>query len=76
MAAQNMPPSSPANKTSTTYTAGLSGVARKATPPAKMAPMMNCPSAPMFQMLARKHTARPSAIRISGVALSVSSEMA
>ena len=38
--------------------------------------MTNCPSAPMFHTLARKHSARPSAIRISGVALMDSSDRA
>ena len=44
-----------------------------ATPLAKIAPRMNCPSAPMFQTLERKHTARPSAISSSGVAFTASS---
>jgi hypothetical protein len=69
MAAHNMPPSTPAIRMATTMARGESGVACIATPPAKIAPRMYWPSAPMFQTLARKHSARPSAIRISGVAL-------
>ncbi|MNY74802.1 hypothetical protein D3C86_2139170 [compost metagenome] len=38
-----------------------------------MAPMINCPSAPMFQLFERKQTERPTAIRISGAALIASS---
>jgi len=37
---------------------------------------MNCPSAPMFQILARKHTASPSPIKIKGVALMLNSDKA
>ena len=48
---------------------GESGVACIAMPPANTAPRMYWPSAPMFHTLARKHSARPSAISISGVAL-------
>ena len=44
--------------------------------PEHSAPTVNWPSAPMFQMLARKHTASPSAHRISGIDLSNSSLMA
>ena len=47
-----------------------------ATPPARIAPRTNWPSAPMFHTLERKHTASPSAISSSGVALTVSSPSA
>ena len=38
-----------------------------------IAPMVNWPSAPMFQLLERYPTASPTAIRMSGVALTTSS---
>ena len=44
-----------------------------ATPPPAMAPMASCPSAPMFQTLARKPMAMPTATGSSGVAFSPSS---
>jgi hypothetical protein len=50
--------------------------ASSATPPAAMAPNTNCPSAPMFHTFERKHTASPSAMMSSGVALTISSPMA
>ncbi len=40
-----------------------------------MAPTVNCPSAPMFQTLARKPMAKPTAHSTSGVALTISSPM-
>ena len=75
-AAQAMPPSTPASSTAPTIQRPLSLSASSATPPAAMAPMMNWPSAPMFQTLERKHTASPSAISSSGVALTLSSPSA
>ena len=50
--------------------------AATATPAAATAPMTNCPSAPMFHTFERKHTAKPSAIKSRGVALSASSPRA
>ena len=44
----------------------VSSVAASATRPAQMAPRMNWPSAPMFQMLARKLTASPRPMSSSG----------
>ncbi len=38
-----------------------------------MAPAESCPSAPMFQTLERYESARPTAIRISGVILTIRS---
>ena len=48
----------------------------KATPPAATAPMTNCPSAPMFQTLERKQTAKPKAMINKGVAFTISSPKA
>jgi hypothetical protein len=79
MAAQAMPPSTPASRMGSTMPRPIqasSGPACIATQPAASAPTTNCPSAPMFHTLERKHTARPSAIRISGVALIDSSDSA
>ena len=73
MPAHSMPPSTPASSTGTTMKRLVSGPACIAIQPAHSAPTMNCPSAPMFQMLERKHTASPSAISTSGVALMLSS---
>ncbi len=50
--------------------------ASSAMPPAATAPITNWPSAPMFHTLERKHTASPSAISSSGVALTMSSPIA
>ena len=40
-----------------------------------MAPTVSWPSAPMFQMLARKHTASPTPISTSGAVLTISSSI-
>ncbi len=69
IAAQPMPPTMPATRITITMARGESGVACIAMPPAKIAPRMYWPSAPMFQTLARKHSDRPSAISTSGTAL-------
>ena len=76
MPAQTMPPRMPASSTGTTIQRPVSGPACMATPLAKMAPTMNCPSAPMFHTLERKHTDRPSAMSSSGVAFMASSDSA
>ena len=76
IAAHNMPPTTPARITGTTIHAPVLLSASSATPPAKIAPRMYCPSAPMFQTLERKHTASPSAMISSGVALTSSSPTA
>ena len=76
MPAQAMPPSTPASRMATTIQRPVSLSASSATPPAAMAPNTNWPSAPMFQTLERKHTARPSAMISSGVALTISSPSA
>ena len=76
IAAQAMPPSTPASRMATTIQRPVSLSASRATPPASTAPMTNWPSAPMFQTLERKHTARPSAMTSSGVALTISSPSA
>ena len=76
MPAHAMPPSTPAISTATTIQRPVSLPASSATPPAAMAPMTNWPSAPMFQMLERKHTANPRAISKSGVAFTASSPSA
>ena len=68
-----MPPTTPAAITAMKNQLPVAAVACIATPLAKIAPTMNCPSAPMFQTLERKHTARPSAISSSGVAFTASS---
>jgi hypothetical protein len=47
-----------------------------AMPLAAIAPTTNWPSAPMFQTLERKQTARPRAMSSSGVAFIASSERA
>ena len=70
-----MPPATPASRMATTIQRPVSGPASSATPAANTAPRMNCPSAPMFHTLERKHTASPSAMISSGVALTISSEM-
>ncbi len=76
MPAHTMPPSTPASNTSTTVKRPALASADKATADAKMAPIRYCPSAPMFQTLDRKHTANPSAMISSGVALTMSSDKA
>ena len=76
MPAHSMPPSTPASSTASTIQRPVSLPASSATPPAAMAPMTNCPSAPMFHTLERKHTARPRAISSSGVAFTPSSPSA
>ncbi len=73
IAAQTMPPSTPATSTAATIQRPVSLSASIATPLAAIAPSTNWPSAPMFQTFERKHTARPSAISISGVAFIASS---
>ena len=73
IAAQHIPPTTPAAMTATKNQPPVVGVACIATPLAKIAPTMNWPSAPMFQTLERKQTARPSAISSSGVAFTASS---
>ncbi len=71
--AHSAPPTAPP----TTISGSSSGLVLpskyNAMPPPAIAPTMYWPSAPMFQTLARKPTARPTAISISGVALSSSS---
>ena len=76
MPAHTMPPAMPATRMPATIHWLVSLSASSATPPAAMAPNTNCPSAPMFHTLARKHTARPSAMISSGVALTISSPSA
>src|SRR5262245_56480806 len=71
-----MPAAVPAPSIPSTIHPLVASLACNATPPAPMAPRMNCPSAPMFQTLLWKHTARPSPIRSSGTALSDSSASA
>ena len=71
-----MPPSTPASSTGTTIQPPVVGPALSATPEAKMAPIRYWPSAPMFHTLERKHTASPSAMMSSGVALTMSSDKA
>ena len=73
-----MPPSTPASRIGDDDASApaVSGPACIATRRRRCAPTTNCPSAPMFHTLERKHTARPSAIRISGVALIDSSDSA
>jgi hypothetical protein len=71
-----MPPTTPASTTGTTIQAPVPLSASRATPPAKIAPMMYWPSAPMFQTFERKHTASPSAMISSGVALTINSPSA
>ncbi len=39
-----------------------------------MAPSVYCPAAPMFQTLARKQTASPAPISVSGIAFTSTSE--
>src|SRR5262249_7790308 len=71
--AQTMPPAMPATSSATTTQRPAPGPATSTTPVAAIAPRMYCPSAPMFQTLARNAMARPSAIIASGVALIASS---
>ena len=74
--AQAMPPSTPASKMAGTIHGPVVLSASSATPPATTAPITNWPSAPMFHTLERKHTASPSAMSSSGVALTMSSPKA
>ncbi|KAF1041242.1 MAG: hypothetical protein GAK34_03021 [Delftia tsuruhatensis] len=76
MPAQTMPPSMPATRMAGTIQGPVVLSASSATPPAATAPITNWPSAPMFHTLERKHTASPSAISSSGVALTASSPSA
>ena len=76
MAAQNMPPAIPAIKTAAMIQLPVWLSAIKATPEAVTAPITNCPSAPMFHTLERKHTAKPKAMMSKGVALTISSDRA
>ena len=70
-----MPPTTPATSTGERRTSRRCRcVACIATPLAEIAPTTNWPSAPMFQTLERKQTARPSAISSSGVAFTASSD--
>src|SRR5438105_5703887 len=71
-----MPPATPATRIATTIQRPVCGPACIAMPLAAIAPMMNWPSAPMFQTLERKHSARPSAIKSSGVAFIANSDNA
>ncbi len=73
IAAQHMPPITPATSTGTKNQPPVVALACIATPLAAIAPRTNCPSAPMFQTFERKQSARPSAIRSSGVAFTASS---
>jgi len=73
MAPHAMPPTAPA-----TIIAGSSSelslsAGCKASPVAAMAPIVSCPSAPIFQTLPRNPTASPTAISTSGDALTSSS---
>ena len=76
MPAHTMPPAMPAIRMAATIHWPVVLSARSATPPAAIAPKTNWPSAPMFHTLARKHTARPSAMIRSAVALTISSPSA
>ena len=69
-----MPPRMPASIIAGRIQRPVSPQVASATPPPAMAPMVSWPSAPMFQTLARKPTARPTAIMISGAAFTPSSE--
>ena len=77
MPAQTMPPTAPARtrsgKKAQRFTGIWLAVTTSASPPPRMPPTRNCPSAPMFQTLARKASPSPTAQRMSGVALSPSS---
>ena len=73
IAAHSPPPIAPAT-TIAGSTSRLSVLWKpSATPVAATAPIRNWPSAPMFHTFARKPTASPTAISISGVAFSRSS---
>jgi hypothetical protein len=76
MPAQTMPPAMPATRIAATIQEPVVLSAMSATPPAAIAPNTNCPSAPMFHTLERKHTASPSAMMSSGVAFTISSPSA
>ena len=71
--AQSAPPIAPATIISGSSSGLVLPSKYSAMPPPAIAPTMYWPSAPMFQTLARKPTARPTAISISGVALRKSS---
>src|ERR1700676_5430427 len=74
MAAQAIPPSAPNSIIVGSSQTWPPLPKRSASQPEQMAPIVYMPSAPMFQTLARKPTARPSPIRIRGDALSSHSE--
>ncbi len=73
MAAQAMPPNAPATIIAGRIQKPSRSPAASATPPPKMAPRMNWPSAPIFQTLARNPIARPTPISTSGAAFTESS---
>ena len=75
IAAQAMPPQTPSTIISGRTSGDCHSVARTGMAAPTTAPMVSCPSAPMFQMLARKQTASPAAISTSGVALTTSSSI-
>src|SRR5277367_6857053 len=64
-----MPPKIPARIISGMTQKPCASGRAKATPAPASAPMMYCPSAPMFQILARFPSERPSAMMMSGAAL-------
>ena len=72
-AAQAAPPNTPAATISATTKGPPTVPKASPTPVAHSAPMMYCPSAPMFQTCARFATDRPSAMMISGAALTATS---
>src|SRR5580658_1221498 len=73
IAAQAAPPSTPARSTAGTAQPPMAGPQYRPTPAPAIAPIVSCPSEPMFHTLARYPGASPSAHSISGVALSSSS---
>jgi len=72
IAAHAMPPSTPAASTAAAPN-GQRGAEYQSHPAAGDRASVSCPSAPIFQTLARKLSASPSAHSISGVAFSSSS---
>ena len=72
-APQAMPPRAPATTIPGRIHALWLSWNQSARPPPQMAPMVSCPSAPMFHTLARKPMARPMAHSINGAALRPSS---
>src|SRR4051812_32610973 len=68
-----MPPTAPATTIAGSSHAPWPSWNSSASPLDAMAPTVSCPSAPMFQTLARKPTASPIAISTSGAAFSASS---